>query len=72
MKGSDTMFMKLFASIEPPIDSKALYDELEDYSINVTDFISNVAVYGNVEIFDIQAVVSILVKYGCTSISLKK
>ena len=71
-EGSDSMYVKLTTTLQAPIDSVSLYAELEDYDINVTDFISKIYVYGEVNIFDLDNVLIILLKYGADKITITK
>ena len=71
-EGSDSMYVKLTTTLQAPIDSVSLYAELEDYDLNVTDVISKIYVYGEVNIFDLDNVLIILLKYGADQISITK
>jgi len=54
----------LFVEIRGPIDSKALWDELESYGVNVTDMSDTVLVYADLPILQAVTVVGICSKYG--------
>ena len=71
-EGSDSMYVKLTTTLQAPIDSVSLYSELEDYDLNVTDVISKIYVYGEVNIFDLDNVLIILLKYGADQITITK
>lgn len=71
-EGSDSMYVKLTTTLQAPIDSVSLYAELEDYDLNVTDVISKIYVYGEVNIFDLDNVLIILLKYGAEQITVTK
>ena len=71
-EGSDSMYVKLTTTLQAPIDSVSLYAELEEYDINVTDVVSKIYVYGEVNIFDLDNVLIILLKYGADQISITK
>lgn len=71
-EGSDSMYVKLTTTLQAPIDSVSLYAELEDYDLNVTDVISKIYVYGEVNIFDLDNVLIILLKYGAEHITVTK
>ena len=66
------MYVKLTATLQAPVDSVSLFNEVEEYEVNVTDFIHSVYVYGSVNIFHIDTVVTILLKYGAEEITIKK
>lgn len=66
------MYVKLTATLQAPVDSVSLFNEVEEYDVNVTDFISKVFIYGTVNIFHIDTVVTILLKYGAEEITIKK
>lgn len=66
------MYVKLTATLQAPVDSVSLFNEVEEYDVNVTDFVSKVFVYGTVNIFHIDTVVTILLKYGAEEIIIKK
>ena len=66
------MYVKLTTTLQEPIDSVSLYAELEDYYLNVTDVISKIYVYGEVNIFDLDNVLIILLKYGAGQITITK
>ena len=66
------MYVKLTTTLQALIDSVSLYAELEDYDLNVTDVISKIYVYGEVNIFDLDNVLIILLKYGADQITITK
>lgn len=66
------MYVKLTATLQAPVDSASLFNEVEEYDVNVTDFISKVFIYGTVNIFHIDTVVTILLKYGAEEIIIRK
>lgn len=66
------MYVKLTTTLQAPIDSVSLYTELEDFEVNVTDVISKIYVYGEVNIFDLDDVLIILLKYGAEQITITK
>lgn len=66
------MYVKLTATLQAPVDSVSLFNEVEEYDVNVTDFISKVFIYGTVNIFHIDTVVTILLKYGAEEIIIRK
>lgn len=64
------MKVSIFATFNPPIESRSLYDELEPYKLNVTDFIEKVAAYGDLEDYQLGEVIQILLKYGSHNITI--
>lgn len=66
------MYVKLTTTLQAPIDSVSLYAELEDFELNVTDVISKIYVYGELNIFDLDDVLMILLKYGAEHITITK
>jgi hypothetical protein len=54
------------------VDSVSLFNEVEEYDVNVTDFIHSIYVYGTVNIFHIDTIITILLKYGAEKITIKK
>lgn len=54
----------LFVEIRGPIDSRALWDELESYGVNVTDMKDTVLVYADLPIIEAGIVAGICSKYG--------
>lgn len=66
------MVYNLTMTIEPPVDSKALYEQIKCYSLNVTDVINVVLVYGVVEGEDLCNILLILENYNYTKISLNR
>lgn len=51
-------------TIQGQIDSKALWDDVKDYDVNVTDMIQFTAVYGKVSMYDSMFIIDICRKYG--------
>ena len=51
-------------TIKGQIDSKALWDDVKDYDVNVTDMIQFTAVYGKVSMYDSMFIIDICRKYG--------
>lgn len=72
LKGGDFMFISLFCIYETHIDSKALYEDLECYKMNVTDAINNVFVYGRFDSFYLPEIIMILLKHGDAKINISK
>lgn len=66
------MVYNLTMTIEPPVDSRALYDQIKIYQLNVTDVINVVLVYGIVEGEDLCNILLILENYNYTKISLNR
>lgn len=66
------MYVKLTSTLQAPVDSASLFNEVEEYDVNVSDFIHCVYVYGTVNIFHIDTVITILLKYGAEEIKIKK
>lgn len=66
------MYVKLTTTLQAHIDSVSLYAELEEYDLNVTDVVSKIYVYGEVNIFDLDNVLIILLKYGADQITITK
>lgn len=63
---------KVQAEFHDPVDSKALFDELKAYDINVTDLIDIVVVHGDIQDYYLELVIRTLEKYGVSSITIKK
>lgn len=63
---------KVQAEFRDPVDSKALFDELKAYDINVTDLIDIVVVHGDIQDYYLELVIRTLEKYGVSSITIKK
>lgn len=51
-------------TINGQIDSRELYEDVRHYKVNVTDFITFTAVYGQVSVKDSATVIDICRKYG--------
>ena len=51
-------------TIQGQIDSKALWEDVKDYDVNVTDMIQFTAVYGKVSMYDSMFIIDICRKYG--------
>ena len=51
-------------TINGQIDSRELYEDVRRYKVNVTDFITFTAVYGNVSVKDSLTIIDICRKYG--------
>ena len=66
------MYVIIFTIYEFRIDSKALYEELRPYKMNVTDVIKTVLVYGRIEASYLPEVLFILLKYGDAKITINK
>ena len=54
----------LFVEIKGPIDSRALWGEIEPYGVNVTDMKDTVLVYTDLPILEAVTVIGICSKYG--------
>lgn len=66
------MYLSIFAVYDFSIDSRALYEELKPYQINVTDVIKTVFVNGRIEDSNLPKVLFILLKYGDAIITINK
>lgn len=66
------MYVSIFVIYEFHIDSKALYEELKQYKMNVTDAINSIFVYGRVNDYYLAEVLFILLKYGDAKITISK
>lgn len=66
------MYLSIFAVYDFSIDSRALYEELKPYQINVTDVIKTVFVNGRIEDSNLPKVIFILLKYGDAIITINK
>ena len=66
------MYISIFAIYEFHVDSRALYEELEPYKMNVTDAISSIFIYGRIDVFYLSEVLFILLKYGDPKITISK
>lgn len=51
-------------TINGQIDSRELYEDVRRYKVNVTDFITFTAVYGQVSVKDSLSIIDICRKYG--------
>lgn len=58
------MNVSLYAEIEGHIDSKALWNELEAYGVNVTDLSIKTLIYGELSLRVALVVVDIASRYG--------
>lgn len=66
------MHYRLYAMYAHGLDSKSLFEELEEFQLNVVDMIERVVVHGEVDIANLEQISAILYKYGYTEFSLIK
>lgn len=66
------LFISLFCVYESHIDSKALYDDLEYFKMNVTDAINTVFVYGRFDSYYLPEILMILLKHGDAKITISR
>lgn len=63
----------LLVEIRGPIDSEALWSELETYGVNVTDMSERILVHGEVESYLTAVVITgICSKYGDSKASIER
>lgn len=62
----------IFITIPGSIDSEQLYQELKNYSMNVTNLVTRTYVYGTVDLADplIEYIIQICYKYGNIQVDL--
>lgn len=66
------MFVSVYCVYEYKVDSKALYEELRAYKMNVTDMVESIHIYGRMDVFYLSEVLFILLKYGDPKITISK
>lgn len=66
------MYVSIFAVYEFHVDSKALYEELKPYKMNVTDAIESIFIYGRFDSLYLPEIIFILLKYGDPNITISK
>lgn len=66
------MYISIFAVYEFHVDSKALYEELRPYKMNVTDAIESIFIYGRFDSLYLPEIIFILLKYGDPKITISK
>lgn len=66
------MYISIFAVYEFHVDSKALYEELKPYKMNVTDAIQSIFIYGRFDSLYLPEIIFILLKYGDPKITISK
>lgn len=66
------MYVSIFAVYEFHVDSKALYEELKPYKMNVTDAIESIFIYGRFDSLYLPEIIFILLKYGDPKITISK
>ena len=66
------MYISIFCIYEFRIDSKALYDELAEYKMNVTELDKTIFVYGRIDVLFLPEIIFILIKYGDAKITISK
>lgn len=66
------MYVSVFATYEYAVDSRALYEELAPYKMNVTDAIKTILAYGRINAFHLSTIIFILLKYGDAKITIYK
>lgn len=66
------MYISIFCIYEFRIDSKALYDELSDYKMNVTELDKTTFVYGRIDVLFLPEIIYTLIKYGDAKITISK
>jgi len=66
------MYISIFCIYEFRIDSKALYDELSDYKMNVTELDKTIFVYGRIDVLFLPEIIYTLIKYGDAKITISK
>lgn len=66
------MYVSIFCVYESHVDSRALYEELKPYKINVTDAISSIFLYGRFDEYYLPEVIFILLKHGDPKITISK
>ena len=66
------MYISIFCIYEFRIDAKALYDELSEYRMNVTELDKTIFVYGRIDVLFLPEVIYTLIKYGDAKITISK
>lgn len=66
------MYISIFCIYEFRIDSKALYDDLSDYKMNVTELDKTIFVYGRIDVLFLPEIIYTLIKYGDAKITISK